>query len=302
MRRNKKILVLTGPTGIGKTELSFTIQEELGSNIISADSRQVYKEMSIGTAKPTVQEVSKYRIQCCDYVSIHDEYNAGVFVKDALVAAQADWEDKGFCFLCGGTGLYIKSFCDGLDSFPDIPVALKEKWNNIYKTEGLSPLQNNLKQLDPEYYDSVDTNNPHRLIRALSVIEHSGQPYSSFLNKTSHNDYEVIHIVLDLPRQHIYDRINKRVLGMMQSGLLEEVESLYPFKDLKALNTVGYAELFHYLDGKTSIENSIAGIQTHSRQYAKRQITWQKKYNPGPRFRPDDKSAVMEYIKSALEL
>ncbi len=299
-KKANKLIVITGPTGIGKSALSYQIQDNMKCHIISADSRQVYKEMSIGTAKPSKTEIKDHNIVCCDYVSVLDDYNAGIFASDALTYAHTDWEAFGHTIMCGGTGLYIKAFAEGLDSFPDVPVEVRHFWQSELDKKGLSHLKDELLKRDPEYYSKVDINNPHRLLRALSIIDFTGKRFSDFLGQKQENDIELITLVLDLPREELHERINNRVLKMIDRGLVKEVEGLLAFRDLKSLNTVGYSEIFDFLDGKTSLDEAVALIQTHTRQYAKRQMTWQRKYNPGLRIHPSDLNAALLYIQERL--
>jgi tRNA dimethylallyltransferase len=296
---NKKyLIVLTGPTAVGKTSLSFKLQKELGGSIISADSRQVYKEMTIGSAKPSKEEINKYNIKTCDYVSVTEDYNVGIFEKDALACIQKDFETSNTSLVCGGTGLYIKAIVEGLNTFPDIPQEVVVNIEKELKTHGLEILQKRLYAADPVYYNTVDLNNSHRLIRALSVIDHTQKTFSSFIGQPlKERPFEVIDIVLEMDRIKLYERINNRVLKMIEGGLIEEVKSLQNIRQLKALNTVGYSEVFDYLDNIISIEDCIEKIQTNSRQYAKRQLTWIRKHNNGRSFAPDNLSEIMDYIK-----
>jgi len=296
------LLVIAGPTGIGKTELACRLQSQFDCAIISADSRQVYKEMTIGTAKPSSQEIIKHRIKLCDYVSVHEEYNAGIFEKHAIKVLEEEYKNMNTSIVCGGTGMYIKALLDGLDSFPDIDPEIKTKWAELEITEGLAFLQEQLKSLDPEYASIVAMDNPRRLSRALAVIDQTGKKFSSFLNgNINKRAFKEILIVLDIPREVLYKRIEDRVDRMMKQGLLKEAKPLYSFKEYKALDTVGYRELFAYLDGKCSLEESIEQIKTHSRQYAKRQLTWNRKYLPGPRYSPDDLTGILNSIHNQID-
>lgn len=298
-----KLLILTGPTGIGKTNLSFEIQSILGCRIISADSRQVYREMKIGTAKPEPDEIAKYKIVLCDHISIHENYNTGLFAKDARKLLEEEYSIRSYGFLCGGTGLYIKALTEGLDAFPDVDPVLVKKWDDRYRMEGIGVLQDALRKKDPEYAEKAEMKNPHRLIRALSVMDQSGLPFSYFLNKSKTKlAADLIYVVLDMDRQALYKKINDRVDRMFEDGLVEEARSLYQHKSLKALQTVGYQELFDYFDGFITLDEAREKIKTHTRQYAKRQLTWLRKYAPGPRFHQKNKQAVLEYVRSQLDL
>lgn len=296
------LIVIAGPTGIGKTQLACQLQSHFDCAIISADSRQVYKEMRIGTAKPSRQEILRHRIKLCDYVSIQEEYNAGIFEKHAIKVLEDEYRNKNISIVCGGTGMYIKALLDGLDSFPEIDPEIKSKWSEIEKTKGLQFLQEQIKKLDPEYASTVAMDNPRRLSRALAVIDQTDEKFSSFLSgKSRKRNFKEILIVLDMPREELYKRIEERVDKMMDEGLLEEAEQLYAFKELKSLDTVGYKELFDYMDGKCTLEEAVNKIKTHSRQYAKRQLTWNRKYLPGSRFSPDDYAGVINAIKKQID-
>lgn len=297
--QKKHLIVITGPTGIGKTGLSLDINRHFNTNIISADSRQVYKELSIGTAKPSIQEIKDGGIVLVDHVSIHDPYNVGHFESEALNIIARNHLESDYSILCGGTGLYIKAVTEGLHEFPDVtPEILKELKTNL-EENGIEELQNKLLQLDPEYHEQVDLNNAHRLIRALSIIEVSGQKFSSFFQSSRlKRTFNIINIVLDLPREDIYKRINDRVLKMIKKGLIEECSALRDYKHLQALNTVGYKEVFEHLDGQLDLNNCISEIQKNTRRYAKRQLTWLRKYNSGPRFKPSESEKILAYIKT----
>ncbi len=301
--QNKILLVIAGPTAVGKTKLSFELQTRLNSNIISADSRQVYKELSIGTAKPSLQEIEKYRIRLCDYVSIHDKYNAGIFEEHALDEIKNQFESSSIALACGGTGLYISAMVNGLNKFPEVDNAITEKWNAILGSEGIAYLQTEIKRLDPEYASILDLKNPHRLIRALTVIEAENKPYSYYLNQEKTlRDFKTQYLILDRPRKELYKRIDNRVLEMVKIGLFDECQSLIEHRSLKAIKTVGYSEAFDYLEGKTGRDEAIELIQRHSRQYAKRQITWFKKYTPGKWFHPEESESILDYLNDGLKL
>ncbi|MGA0284233.1 MAG: tRNA (adenosine(37)-N6)-dimethylallyltransferase MiaA [Saprospiraceae bacterium] len=295
------LIVIAGPTGIGKTELACRLQSQFDCAILSADSRQVYKEMNIGTAKPGQQVILQHRISLCDYVSIHDEYNAGIFEKDALKLLDEEYSNKNVSIVCGGTGMYIKALLDGLDKFPEVELTIKSKWAEIEKAKGLVFLQEQIKKLDPEYAAVVALDNPRRLSRALAVIDQTGKKFSSFLSgKSRKRQFREMLIVLDIQRSELYKRIEERVDKMMIAGLLEEAEKLYPYKRLKALDTVGYKEIFAYMDGKCSLDEAVDQIKAHSRQYAKRQLSWNRKYLPGPRFNPRELDSMRKLINDHI--
>ncbi len=300
---NKYLIVIAGPTGIGKTEVAFQVNKELKSIIISADSRQIYKELTIGTAKPSKKEIIDNNLRLVDHVSIHDYYNVGIFEREASQIIEEAFVQNQACILCGGTGLYIKAVCEGLNHFPDVEPIIKSDLIDTFKKEGLENLRSELKSFDPEYYEIVDLNNSSRVIRALSVIRQSGQKFSSFINvDTTSKSFQVINIVLEMNRNELYDRIDKRVLTMISDGLLEEVKGLGNEMNIQALQTVGYKELFRYLAGDCDLQTAISEIQKNSRRYAKRQLTWLRKYNLAKRFHPSDIEGIKAHISEEINL
>lgn len=297
----QKVFVLTGATAIGKssvTENLFDVFPEL--LIISADSRQVYKELSIGTAKPSKQIIEKLKMSLVDHVSIHEEYNAGIYERQAINIIEKS--ENQSILLSGGTGLYIKAICEGLNNFPFVDSAIKDQLNLELENEGIEKLKHELNQKDPEYYMLIDNNNPHRILRALGVIRVSNKTFSSFQQvKNPQRNFEVHYINLVRPREELYNRINQRVMMMIEQGLVNEVKSLVKFSSLKALQTVGYTELFNHLDGQITLDEAIAQIQMHSRRYAKRQITWNKNQFTSDAFHPDQINEIADSIKSKLQ-
>lgn len=278
MSIKKKLIVVGGPTASGKTALAIELANQFGTEIVSADSRQFYKEMSIGTAKPTPHELAQAKHHFIDNLSIHDSYSVGDFERDALAVLKTIFEKNDTAIMVGGTGLYIRAVCEGLDEFPDVPPPIRQEFEAIFETEGIEPLQKLLEEVDYKYFTEVDIHNSVRLIRALSVWKVSGQPFSSFRSATKvERDFEPVFKTIDLPRPVLYDRINRRVDIMMSEGLLEEARQLYPFKHLNALQTVGYTELFAHFDGQLTLDEAVDKIKQHTRNYAKRQTTWFKK-------------------------
>ncbi|MBT8272189.1 MAG: tRNA (adenosine(37)-N6)-dimethylallyltransferase MiaA [Bacteroidia bacterium] len=274
----KYLICIVGPTAIGKTALSIALAKYYKTEIISADSRQFYKEMNIGTAVPSVEELKQVKHHFIQNRSIQDDYNVGAFEKDALSCIQRLYKEHDTLILVGGSGLYIDAVTEGLDEFPKIDPEVRKSLNEQLIQEGLESLQNRLKQLDPIGFELIAIDNPHRVIRALEVSIGSGRPYSSYLSTSKEErSFKVIIIGLDAERTIIYDRINARVDLMMSAGLLSEAERLKPFKHLNALNTVGYKELFNYLENKWTLEFAVAEIKKNSRRFAKRQLTWFKK-------------------------
>ncbi len=275
---NKTLIAVSGPTAIGKTALAIKLASYFNTEIISADSRQFYKEMTIGTAVPDKDELTAAPHHFIQHKSIHEAYNVGDYEKDVLEKIDLLFQKHDIVILVGGSGLYVKSVLEGLDEFPEIDPEIRKELQKTYEQEGISALQQLLLKHDALYYQKVDKQNPQRLIRALEVCIQTNRPYSSFLNKNRDNrSFNYLHLALNAPREVIYERINVRVEKMMAQGLLQEARKLYRYKELNALQTVGYKELFQYFDGKISLDFAISEIKKNSRRYAKRQLTWLRK-------------------------
>lgn len=278
MKRNKLIYV-GGPTCSGKTKLSVLLAETFNTDIISCDSRQIYKEISIGTAKPSKNNLKKVKHHFINHVSIHEDYNVGIYNRETKKTLESIFKRKNMVILVGGTGLYANSIINGIDKFPKIENSIKKKLNLILKNEGIEKLNLMLKKYDPEYYKIVDKNNSRRIIRALEVSLSSGKPFISFLKKVRKNNlFESKVLLMNLERKELYKKINSRVDKMISLGLEKEAKSLFKYKHLNSLQTVGYREFFNYFEGKCSYKNTIEEIKKNTRRYAKRQITWNKKY------------------------
>jgi len=276
----KVLLTVVGPTAIGKTALAIQLAHHFDTEILSADSRQFFKEMEIGTAVPTKEELKKVPHHFIQHKSIFEPYSVGDFEKEAIKLLDDLFLNKDIVIMVGGSGLYVDAVVSGLNEFPEVDPEIREKLNQQLEEEGLEPLQNELKQRDPKYYKSVDLDNPHRLIRALEVCIASNKPYSSFLNRPKpKRPFKTLYVGIDAPREVIYDRINARVDLMMDAGLLDEVKKLYPHKKLNALQTVGYKELFEYIEGQSTLEFAVSEIKKNTRRFAKRQLTWLRKNN-----------------------
>ncbi|WP_394344981.1 tRNA (adenosine(37)-N6)-dimethylallyltransferase MiaA [Changchengzhania lutea] len=276
--KTKYLIAVIGPTAIGKTALSIKLAQHFKTQIISADSRQFYKEMQIGTAAPTDEELRAAPHHFIHHKSIHDDYNVGAFEKDALLKLDELYRDNNLVILVGGSGLYVDAVTKGLDYFPEVNPEIRNELNIELKEKGLTHLQEKLQKLDNESYQNIAIDNPHRVIRALEICLGTGKPYSSFLNKGKvSRNFKTITIGLDAERPTIYDRINKRVDIMMAMGLLDEVKQLQKQQQLNALNTVGYKELFNYLKGTWDFDFAISEIKKNSRRFAKRQLTWFKR-------------------------
>ncbi len=274
----KTLISVIGPTAIGKTSLAIGLAQHYNTQIISADSRQFFKEMRIGTAVPSEKELKSATHHFIQHKSIHEFYSVGDFEKDALLLLETLFQKNDIVILVGGSGLYVNAITKGLDKFPEIDQSVRLQLNSKLEKEGILSLQNQLQELDAEYYEKVDIENPHRLIRALEVCIGSGQPYSSFLNKEKPSrPFNIISVGLTSERALIYDRINKRVAIMFENGLLEEAKALHSYKHLNALQTVGYKELFAYFEDVYSLEEAKEEIKKNTRRFAKRQLTWFKK-------------------------
>lgn len=272
------LITVVGPTAIGKTALSIKLAQHFKADIISCDSRQFFKEMSIGTAVPEPEELAAATHHFIQNKSIHEEYSVGHFEREALQKLEELFLKNNIVIMVGGSGLYVDAVINGLDHFPTIDASVREELNKRLETEGLESLQNQLRELDPETYNEIAIENPHRIIRALEVCIGSGQTYSSFKNKPKiPRNFTPIKVGLKADREIIYDRINRRVDIMLEKGLLKEVEELYHLKHLNALQTVGYRELFQYLDGTIDFDFAVSEIKKNSRRFAKRQLTWFKK-------------------------
>jgi tRNA dimethylallyltransferase len=272
------LISIVGPTAIGKTALSIKLAKHFNTEILSADSRQFFKEMQIGTAAPTPEELSAAKHHFIHHKSIQDSYNVGAFEKDALQTLDTLFKSKNTIIMVGGSGLYVDAVTQGLDNFPKVDSSIRETLNKKIKTEGLAHLQEQLKVLDIQTYNAIAIDNPHRVIRALEICIGTGKPYSSFLNKGKVTRYfETITIGLTSERETIYNRINQRVDMMIEEGLLNEVKTLIPFQHLNALNTVGYKEFFNYLNGEWTLDFALTEIKKNTRRFAKRQMTWFKR-------------------------
>ena len=275
---NKFLLSITGPTAIGKTALSIELARAFNTEILSADSRQFYKEMEIGTAVPSEDELAAATHHFIQHINVEEAYSVGDFEREALHKTRDLFRQHDLLILVGGSGLYVKSLLEGLDNFPEINPEIRVTLNEQFEKEGLKPLKIRLQELDPESYKTIDTDNPHRVIRALEICLGTGKTFSSFLAKPKpERAFQTISIGLNAAREDIYERINLRVNAMMAAGLLEEVKNLYPKRDLNALNTVGYKELFAFLEGSLNLDEAVAEIKKNTRRFAKRQLTWFRK-------------------------
>ena len=276
----KKLITISGQTASGKTNLSIRLAQNLNCSIISCDSRQFYKEMSIGTAVPSKLELSKANHYFIHHKSVKDNYTVGDFQNDALKLIENLFKKDDYIILTGGSGMYMDAIVNGIDKFPKIKLGVRELLNEKHNSRGILFLKNKLQELDPEYYDIVDANNHRRLIRALEVCISTGKPYSSFLNKKNKKyDFESVNFGIKVDRELLYKKINYRVDKMISDGLIKEAKTLLNFKDLNPLNTVGYKELFEHFKGNLTKSQAIEKIKQNTRRYAKRQMTWLKNKN-----------------------
>ena len=279
MKTTKKILVIYGPTAVGKTSLAIQLALQHKTEIISADSRQFFKEMKIGTAVPEQEELDAANHHFIQHKSIHDNYNVGLFEKEAISKIEQLFKHHNTLIMVGGSGLYIDAVCKGLDTFPDIDETLRIKLRQKFEDYGIQWLQDEVMKVDPIFYASSDVNNHQRLLRCLEVCKQSSKTFSSFKNKQKKTrPFEIEYLSIKIDREKLYKRINDRVDIMMEKGLLQEAEILIKFQNLNALKTVGYSEIFQYLKNNISLERAIELIKQNTRRYAKRQMTWLKRY------------------------
>ena len=295
------LIVLIGPTGVGKTELSLSIAEHFQTCILSADSRQLYQELKIGTAAPTPSQLARVPHHFVGTLRLTDYYSAAQYEADVLEKLEELFQHNDTVVLTGGSMMYVDAVCKGIDDIPTVDNETRELMLQRYEEEGLETLCAELKILDPEYYQIVDLKNPKRVIHALEICYMTGKTYTSFrTQKHKERPFRIIQIGLTREREELYDRINRRVDEMMQEGLLEEAKSVYPFKHLNSLNTVGYKEIFNYLDGEWSLDFAIEKIKQNSRIYSRKQMTWFKR-NPNIQwFHPEQKEEIMNYINDQL--
>ncbi len=302
MASGKYLLVIGGPTASGKTELAIRLARHYGTEILSADSRQLFRELRIGTAKPTPGELAQVPHHFIDSQSVTQAYSVGEYEREALARLEELFRQRDLVVLAGGSGLYIRALTQGLDDFPEVPAAVRQQWEKRYESHGLAHLQEALRRADPDYAREVDLQNPHRLIRALAVISHSGRPFSSYRRREARpRPFTSIYLQLHRPRAELYARINARVDAMMAAGLLEEVEALQPYRRHTALQTVGYQELFDHLDGKLSLPEAVAQIKRNTRRYAKRQLTWHRRDGYWKHIRPGEPERAIRWVEGVRQ-
>ena len=306
---DKTLIVLTGPTAVGKTAVSLDIAKHFGIPVINADSRQIFKELRIGTARPTEAEMEEVKHYFVGTLGIEDYYSASLYEQQVLELLDKEFQSHDYALLSGGSMMYIDAVCDGIDDIPTIDDQTRETMKRRLKEEGLEALVEELRRLDPDYYEIVDRQNPRRVVHALEICVMTGKTYTSFRSKERRSKersrnvrpFRIKKIGLNREREELYNRINARVDKMMSDGLLDEVKALYPKKELNALNTVGYKELFDYLDGRWPLEEAVERIKGNTRRYARKQLTWYKKDEHIRWFHPDDKQSLMNYILKDYE-
>lgn len=295
------LVVLLGPTGVGKTELGLRLAEHFGSPIISSDSRQVYKELPIGTAAPTNKQMARVKHYMVGMLSISDYYSASAFELDVISLLENLFKQQNIVLMTGGSMMYIDAVCDGIDDIPTVRPEIREELYRQYQEEGLAPILEELRRADPKHYGEVDRNNYKRVIHAVEICRQTGRPYSSFrTNRKKERPFNIIKVGLFREREELYNRINLRVNQMMDDGLLAEAQAVYPYRHLNALNTVGYKELFKYLDGEWNLDFAVEKIKRNTRVYARKQMTWFKRDNRIHWFHPEDEDEIMAFLKEKL--
>jgi len=299
---NKYLIVLGGPTASGKTATGIALASHFNSEIISADSRQIYKETRIGTAVPSADELAAVPHHFIQYLSLRDYYNASMFEMDVLRKLDELFLSRNVVFMVGGSGLYINAVCNGIDELPTVDQGIRNELASLFENEGLEKLQEMLREMDPVSFERIDLNNHYRVLKALEVTKQTGRPYSEFLGaEKAVRNFQIIRLALDMDREILYDRINKRVELMMEEGLLDEVKGLQDYRSYNAMKTVGYRELFQHLDGKISEAEAVDLIQRNTRKYARKQLTWFRKDNLYPWYHPQDISGMKNYLEAKMD-
>ncbi len=293
----KTLIVLVGPTGVGKTKLSLTLAKRYGTPIINADSRQLFREIPVGTAAPTPEERSEIKHYFVGNLSLQDYYNASMFECDVINLLDKLFSKNGVALMSGGSMMYIDAVCNGIDDIPSVDTYIREQLKNKYENEGLDGIIKELKRLDPDYFNIVDRKNHKRVIHAVEICYSTGKTYTSFRKrKKKDRPFNIIKIGLLRERNELYDRIDRRVDEMLKCGLLDEVKTVYPFRRLNSLNTVGYKELFDYLDGKCSLEDAVFKIKCNTHKYCRKQLTWFKRDSSIHWFSPENIEEIINYI------
>ncbi|ADE82270.1 tRNA dimethylallyltransferase 1 [Xylanibacter ruminicola] len=302
MSSAKTLIVITGPTAVGKTALCLDIAQHFGIPIINADSRQIYKELKIGTASPTIEQMRRVPHYFVGSLSLHDYYSASLFEQQVLEILQREFEHSDYALLTGGSMMYIDAVCNGIDDIPTVDDETRETLKRRLADEGLEALVEELRQLDPEYYEIVDKQNPRRVVHGLEICLMTGKTYTSFRKREKkERPFRIVKIGLNRDREELYNRINQRVDQMMTDGLLDEAQRLYPMRHMNALNTVGYKEMFAYIDGTWTLEEAVERIKGNTRRYARKQLTWYKKDEQIRWFHPDEIEQIYSYISQDYE-
>lgn len=297
--KNKCLVVIAGPTAVGKTDLSISLAQKLNAAIVSSDARQFYREISIGTAAPSPNVLKAVPHYLIGHLSIFDYYNVSMFEKQALHTIEALFQHSDFALLVGGSGLYIDTLCHGIDEMPDPDPSIRKKVQELYENLGLTGIRQWLNRVDPKYHAEVDPANHKRILRALEIYLASGKPFSEFrTSKQTERPFKIVKILVNRPRQELFQRINARVVTMIKHGLIEEMLQLYPHRNLNALNTVGYKELFCWMSGRYPLYTAIEKIKTNTRRYAKRQLTWFNKSADYKTFEPQEVQKILDYINA----
>jgi tRNA dimethylallyltransferase len=300
--QNKSLIVIAGPTAVGKSHTGIEIAKHLQTEIISCDSRQIYKELRIGTAVPDVQELAGIRHHFLQSKSIHRYYNASMFENEVLELLDDLFKTKNVVLMVGGSGMYIDAVCKGIDDLPSIDKEIRHQLLMRFKNEGIESLRSMLKKLDPEYHQTVDLKNSKRILKALEVYMMTGKPYSAFLtHPEKERSFKIIKIGLDIRREKLFEIINSRVDRMIQEGLVNEARHLFEFKHLNALNTVGYKEIFRYFEGTITLDEATELIKRNTRKYARRQLTWFRRYKDMQWFDPSETGGIINYIDKTLD-
>ncbi len=300
--KNKTLIIICGPTAVGKTAVAIALARHFKAEIISADSRQCFKELNIGVARPSEKELKEVKHHFIASHSIKDEITAATFEKFALQKVNELFEDHDVVVMVGGTGLYIKAFCEGLDEIPEIDPAIRERITTGYKEKGLSWLQQEIMKKDTAFYEAGEIQNPQRMMRALEVVESTGKSILEYRKrKKPARDFYIIKTGLELPKEELHRNINERVDKMIEAGLTKEVENLLPYKHMNALQTVGYKEIFDHLEGNKSLSHSTEEIKKNTRQYAKRQMTWFRKDKEVNWFQPGETKKIIEFVSNSLQ-
>lgn len=291
----KYLIIIAGPTGVGKTDLSIGIAKHFNSEILSCDSRQFYRELGIGVAKPTTEQMKEVKHHFVDNVSVTERYSIWQYEDDAIKLLDDYYKTHDYAVMCGGSGLYIDAVCNGIDLMPDPDPVIRQEVIDMYNEKGIEALRFELQRIDPEYYAQVDLKNPQRIMRGIEMTRQTGKPFSQFRTSTRRKrDFETIKILVNTDRKVLYDRINRRVDIMLERGLVDEARSLMQYRDMIALKTIGYTELFDHFDGNTSLDEAIELIKRNSRRYARRQITWFHRNNEYVECEPDAETILTE--------